>query len=698
VSNGEKVFIGPMPLLIHIGDSRVNIVVEDQADWAGKPTYEIEGWDLFLEVPDRDDKSQMKVLLDHVSFKALPGDMIALMGPSGAGKTTLLLALNGYLPPTSGQVRINGEDLYTIYDALRGSIGYVPQDDIVHPELTVFEAVKYSARFRLPPDYSEEEIDRRVDETLRDLGLEGVKNLQIGKPEKKVLSGGQRKRVNIALELVTDPVILFLDEPTSGLAADDTTALVNLLADLTKKTGKTIIMTIHQPAKDEFEKFNLCFIMGYGGIPTYFGPTGEPAYSFFGSIAERAGHGRRHVDNPRDMFDMLNVRERMVLDEMRRADPQTPRNRARLEAAKGWRAEFFRNDAPLFQRMYSGRRAIGTASPTARGVPHHADVAVVRQLRLLVSRYWRIKIRDRMGSAIMFLQAPIIGVLLWLVFGGQKPAVPYWCLGALQELSSKNNMDQSATTNLLNSMQPTTDHTAAMFFVVVSCVWFGTSNAAREIVTERAIYLRERMVNLRLVNYLLSKYILLSVFCVAQCAMLLAIVFFTLGFNGGPMAFLLELGNLVALAMNATALGLLVSALVASAEAAMALTPIALIPQVVLGGLMVPMTTNPNLKPLMYLMPSRWGFEGAIASERTAIAGAAAWNINLHKPDLTSLPDFVQAGVFKCAIAQVASSSLVGAWGFSEWDTPWMPTAVLFGTTFAMFVVLLIALKRQDPV
>jgi ABC-type multidrug transport system ATPase subunit/pSer/pThr/pTyr-binding forkhead associated (FHA) protein len=698
VSNGEKVFIGPMPLLIHIGDSRVNIVVEDaQADWAGKPTYEIEGWDLFLEVPDRDNKGEMKVLLDHVSFKALPGDMIALMGPSGAGKTTLLLALNGYLPPTSGQVRINGEDLYTIYDALRGSIGYVPQDDIVHPELTVFEAVKYSARFRLPPDYSEEEIDRRVDETLRDLGLEGLKNLQIGKPEKKVLSGGQRKRVNIALELVTDPVILFLDEPTSGLAADDTTALVNLLADLAKKTGKTIVMTIHQPAKDEFEKFNLCFIMGYGGIPTYFGPTGDSAYAFFGSIAERAGQSRRRVDNPRDMFDMLNVRERLVLDDMRRADPQTPRNRARLEAAKGWRAEFFRNDSPLFQKMYSGRRAIGTATST-RGVPHHADVAVVRQLRLLISRYWRIKIRDRMGSAIMFLQAPIIGVLLWLVFGGQKPSVPFWCLGALQQLSTRNNMDQSATTNLLNTMQPTTDHTAAMFFVVVSCVWFGTSNAAREIVTERAIYLRERMVNLRLVNYLLSKYVLLSFFCVLQCAMLLAIVFFALGFNGGPLAFLLELANLVALAMNATALGLLVSALVASAEAAMALTPIALIPQVVLGGLMVPMTTNPNLKPLMYIMPSRWGFEGAIASERIAIAGATAWNIDLHKPDLTSLPDFVQGGVFKCAIAQVASGSLDGAWGFAEWNVPWMPAAVLFGTTFAMFVVLLVTLKRRDPV
>ena len=239
IANGEKVFIGPMPLLIQIAGQQINVVVEDQhANWAGKPLYEIEAWDLFLEVPDREQSGTMKTLLDHVSFKAMPGDMIALMGPSGAGKTTLLLTLNGYMPPTSGQVRINGEDLYLIYDALRGSIGYVPQDDIVHPELTVFEAVKYSARFRLPDDYSEEEIDRRVDETLRDLGLEGVRNLQIGKPEKKVLSGGQRKRVNIALELVTDPVILFLDEPTSGLAADDTTALINLLHDLTKKPAK----------------------------------------------------------------------------------------------------------------------------------------------------------------------------------------------------------------------------------------------------------------------------------------------------------------------------------------------------------------------------------------------------------------------------------------------------------------------------
>ncbi len=705
VQNGEKVYIGPMPLLIHIADHRVNVVVEDQASWAGKPLYEIEAWDLFLEVPDRDEKGSMKTLLDHVSFKALPGDMIALMGPSGAGKTTLLLTLNGYLPPSSGQVRINGEDLYVIYDALRGSIGYVPQDDIVHPELTVFEAVKYSARFRLPPDYSDDEIDRRVEETLRDLGLEAVMNLQIGKPEKKVLSGGQRKRVNIALELVTDPVILFLDEPTSGLAADDTTALINLLADMTHKTGKTIVMTIHQPARDEFEKFNLAFIMGYGGVPTYFGPVGDDAYRFFGSIIERDGpyramadrSGTRRVDNPRDMFDMLNVRERVIYEELRRADPNAPRGMARLQAAKSWRAEFFQNQNSVFQRMFAGRRAVGT-EPVARGVPHRADVALVRQFGLLLSRYWKIKIRDRAGAAIMFLQAPIIGLMLAAVFGWQKDAVPFWCLGALREMSSKNAEVSGSTNNILNQMVATQDHTAAMFFVVVSCVWFGTSNAAREIVTERSIYLRERMVNLSLFNYVISKYVLLSFICVLQCAMLLSIVFFTLDFQGGPDAFVMELASMVALAMNATALGLLLSTLVTSAEAAMALTPIALIPQVVLGGLMVPMTTNPMLQPLMYIMPARWGFEGAIAQERAAIANSTPWVIDLHQPTLNSAADFVQNGKFYCATAQIGSDSLAGAWGFVEWNVPWIPIAALYTMAVVMIAVLLSLLKRRDPV
>ncbi len=628
INNGEKVFIGPMPLVIQVEASEVAVIVEDSAQWQGRPLYEIEAWDLVMQVSDRDNSSDTKTLLDHVSFKALPGDLIALMGPSGAGKTTLLLTLNGYTPPTAGQVRINGEDLYAIYDALRGSIGYVPQDDIVHPELTVWEAVRYSARMRLPPDYSEEEIDKRVSMTLAQLGLESVAHLQIGRPEKKILSGGQRKRVNIAMELVTDPVILFLDEPTSGLAADDTTALVQLLADLARQTGKTIITTIHQPAKDEYEKFNLALIMGPGGIPTYFGPT-KDGYRFFGSILERQGKPNC-INNPRDMFDMLNQRERPIFESMRVQNPQATRFEARQQAAREWNAEFFNQQNPIFQKMYSGRRAVGVGSQQP-GIPQRKP-PTSGQFGLLVSRYLKTKLRDVGGTAIMLLQAPTIGLLLAAVFGGQKSAIPYWCLGALQDLSTHSGGSVGNNNDVLRSMPTTADNSAAIFFLVVAAVWFGTSNAAREIVSEKAIYVRERMVNLKLANYVLSKFVLLSLFCVIQCTVLLAIAFFALGFSGGPLAFGIQLLTLVVTSMTSAATGLLLSTMVASSEAAMALTPIALIPQVVLGGLMVPMTTVPWLKWPMLLMPARWGFEGVVAQERMAIASQPAWVVNLNKP------------------------------------------------------------------
>lgn len=695
VANGEKVFIGPMPLLLQIDAQELAVVIEDQqADWAGRPLYEIEAWDLVIQVPDRDNPSELKTLLDHVSFKALPGDLIALMGPSGAGKTTLLLTLNGYLPPTAGQVRINGEDLYAIYDALRGSIGYVPQDDIVHPELTVWEAVRYSARFRLPPDYSNEEIDRRVQTTLAQLGLEAVAHLQIGRPEKKVLSGGQRKRVNIAMELVTDPVLMFLDEPTSGLAADDTTALVQLLADLARQTGKTIITTIHQPAKDEFEKFNLALILGTGGIPIYYGPTRD-GYRFFGSFLEKQGKPNT-VDNPRDMFDMLNQRERPIFEAMRAQNPQTPRFVARMQAAREWHAEFFSQENPIFQKMFSGRRAVGTGSQ-AHGVP--GGRAKKRgQFRLLFSRYLKIKMRDVSGTLIMLAQAPIIGGLLALVFGGQKDAIPYWCLGALQELARRSGGLGEGVNDMLSSMKTTPDNSGAIFFLVVAAVWFGTSNAAREIVSETAIYRRERMVNLGLFNYVFSKFVLLSVFCIIQCTILLAIVFFALGFNGGPEAFVLGLGTLIVTAMNSVALGLLLSTLVTTSEAAMALTPIALIPQVVLGGLMVPMTTNPILEYPMYLMPARWGFQGVVAQERIAISSDPAWVLDIKKPDVNSIENFVSAGKFNCAEAQIASTDFNGAWGFVHYQNTWLPPAVLAGMMFTTLIFILIILKRRDSI
>jgi hypothetical protein len=382
---------------------------------------------------------------------------------------------------------------------------------------------------------------------------------------------------------------------------------------------------------------------------------------------------------------------------MRAENPAAPRGLARNAAAKEWNAEFFRNENPTFQRMYAGARAVGT-EPTRRGVPRLGG-STKGQFGLLLSRYFTIKRRDVSGTAIMLAQAPVIGVLLALVFGGQKDAIPYWCIGALQELGRRAGGAAKTGADVLAGMQPTQDHTGAIFFLVVSAVWFGTSNAAREIVSERAVYLRERMVNLGLVNYVMSKYVLLAAFCLVQCTMLLGISFVTLGFNGGPLAFLAELAVMFTTSISAVAIGLMLSTVVTSSEAAMALTPIALIPQVVLGGLIVPSTTTSALiRSLMWVVPARWGFQGAIAQERLAIQDDPSWIVDLHDPKLTAAGDYLSAGRFRCATAQIASDTLTGAWGFGSWEQAWLPHAVLAGMTALTLAALLVVLKRRDRI
>lgn len=205
-----------------------------------KPGYSLEARGICVQIKE-------KKLIHGVSFTLLAGEFAALMGPSGAGKTTLLNALNGYTPPAKGDVLLNNYDLYAHFDQFRNVLGYVPQDDVIHRELTVFEALWYSARLRLPPDYDDHEIEQRIKQVIAQLGLEGTENVLIGSPEKKGISGGQRKRVNLAMELLTDPKVLFLDEPTSGLSSEDTLQVMKVLRKLADD-GRTIILTIHQPS------------------------------------------------------------------------------------------------------------------------------------------------------------------------------------------------------------------------------------------------------------------------------------------------------------------------------------------------------------------------------------------------------------------------------------------------------------------
>jgi ABC-type multidrug transport system ATPase subunit len=233
---------------------------------------------------DIQQKGKPHRLLHPVSLTVFPSELISVMGPAGAGKTTLLKAMNGYTVPSNGRVLFNGADLYQFYDRFRLQMGYVPQDDIMHALLTVDEALFYTAKLRT--DLRTHEIRQRTLQVLTDLGIDDIGDRQIGSPEMKVISGGQRKRVNIAMELLSDPNVLFLDEPTSGLSSYDALQVIRLLRRLAT-SGKTVILTIHQPSLDIYKEFdNLIMVsrdkgQGTSGALSYYGPAYPDSIQFF---------------------------------------------------------------------------------------------------------------------------------------------------------------------------------------------------------------------------------------------------------------------------------------------------------------------------------------------------------------------------------------------------------------------------------
>lgn len=492
-------------------------------------------------------KSGARTLLNDISLVINPGEFVGLIGPSGSGKTTLMLVINGYNEPTSGSVRINDVNVSREKQVFQGFIGYVPQDDIIHRELVVERSLRYNAELRLP-DLEAEERSREVDRVIADLDLENTRQTEIGTPDKKGLSGGQRKRVNLAQELITQPSVLLLDEPCSGLDPKNDSDVMKLLRDLSHK-GKTLVLTTHGVTEWNFRLLDNLIVLAEGGVLAYYGPARE-AVHFFG------------VAEPRLIFD--------VLESVSPAE---------------WQRRY--RESPYYTRYVTARSTRHSSdSPAAPLMKAHRRWS---QLGVLCKRYSEIKWRDRLLSAILFAQAPIIGVLLAMVFNslGESEERPFPFIHPL-------------------------------FFLVISAIWLGASNAAREIVLERAIYRRERSVFLRVHNYLLSKLIVLAVFNFLQCLVLLCVSYHSCHLEGSFAGHLLIL---FMVSCTATAMGLLVSGAVTTEAAAMALVPLVLIPQVVLGG-MAPRLNEMNelLKPFAAVMISRWGFEAALLVESDTAA------------------------------------------------------------------------------
>jgi ABC-type multidrug transport system ATPase subunit len=480
------------------------------------------------------------VLLDDVSFTVFSGEVIAVVGPSGAGKTTLLNAIAGIAPADSGDVILDGQNFHALLAADRSLIGNVPQDDVVHGELTVEEALHYAGRLRFPAGTPRKALKAEVDRVLEELDIARIRRSRIGDAVRRGISGGQRKRVNLGQELLTRSTrVLFLDEPTSGLdpqTAQDIVTLIRQLAD----GGRIVFLVTHDVTPSILGQIDHLMVLAPGGRLAWFGPPAE-ACPWFG------------VRSPDAIFGKLTER--------------TP---------DAWGAAY--RDGPASRKFVRAREhllgldGVKVSKANARARPRRSWIG---QYVTLTSRYARVKLRDVGGTAVLLAQAPILGVAMWIVF-------------------------------------PAADINA-VFMLALSTLWFGASSSVRELIAERPIWRRESRVGLRTIPYLASKLTVLGTIVGFQCVLLATLNFALLGMWGLGFSWFQLTFTAVLTGWVGMALGLLMSAVFSSSEAAVGTLPLLLIPQITFGGLIVKVKEMGLLAKLISsLMVVRYSFEAML--------------------------------------------------------------------------------------
>lgn len=502
---------------------------------------------LVREVQNR--RRRSRLLLDHITLAIEPGQFVALVGGSGAGKSTLMRTLLGIDPTTSGKVYINGNDLRTNFNIYRTQIGYVPQDDIIHRDLTVTEVLSYAARLRLPPDL---EVKTVVQHTLEQIEMTERRDVLVSQ-----LSGGQRKRVSIGVELLADPKLFFLDEPTSGLDPGLDKKMMQLLRKLADQ-GRTIILVTHATAN-----ITLCdriVFLGRGGRLCYFGPP-EQADRFF---AVPSG----------DFADIYN--------ELEQDDAVVAQ----------WAARY--QQSLYFQQYITHHLSLGQTPTSPKAPPAQVKHSPWQQLVLLTQRYLQLVLRDRVNLVLSLLTAPIGISLITLAVRDKAPLV----LGA--------EPDPTLAPLALR----------VLFVFTSAAIWVGLSGSLQEIVKESAIYARERLVNLRITAYLGSKVVILSGLALLQALLMLGVIL--VGFQS-PTPELMPwwVGAFVTTfltLLTSACLGLMVSAIVKNGSQANSALPLLLLPQIIFSGVLFKIEGSAGF--VSWLMLSRWsiGAYGALVN------------------------------------------------------------------------------------
>jgi len=540
---------------------------------------ELVGRDLTFSVNDG-----KLTLLDGVSF-ALPGnELLAVVGPSGAGKSTLLKALTGEQKAQRGQVLFDGLDVYEHYPVMRNKIGVVPQNDVVHAALTVRQTLEYAAELRFAKDVTKAERRARISEVLEDLDLSEHVDKKV-----KQLSGGQRKRVSTAIELLTRPSLLFLDEPTSGLDPQLDRDVMDLLASLAHGTrpgdaGRTVVVVTHN--ENHIDRADKVLILAAGGTPVYFGAPREVIGYFRGRLAEFGRAGRLVVNPPRGGFpDPVSIDG--FADVYALIRNHAAELRAHLEAT-----------VPSTRRG-DGRRLTTSADVAARQAPQQT---ALRQVSTLVRRHLRIIAADPSYLLFMLALPAIIGLLTKAITGADGFAVP-----DLPEPTA----EQPCVNYSMQALE-------LLVILITGAAFSGMAATVRELVGERDVYLREKAVGLRAGSYLAAKALVLALIVTVQTAIMVGIA---LALNQAPTdAVLLGAPGLElaaccwAVAFVSGLLGLAVSAFVSSSEQVMPVLVVTIMAQLVLAGGVIPIAGRAVFEQLAWFVPARWGYAMAAST------------------------------------------------------------------------------------
>ena len=512
--------------------------------------------------------------MHNLSFTLSNGEMLAIMGGSGTGKTTLLSLLNGTLKPQEGSITINGHDISE--PEAKNLIGYVPQDDLLIEELTVYQNLWFTARLCFE-GLSEQEIDNRVEKTLKDLGLYAAKDLKVGSAINKYISGGQRKRLNIALELIREPAVLFLDEPTSGLSSADTEKVILLLKEQTLK-GKLIVVNIHQPSSDVYKLFDRLWLLDKGGYPVF---DGNPidAITYFKETANYVDAETSTCPtcgnvNPEIVLNIIDEKALNNAGELSDERKMTPQN---------WHELYLKNREEM-------------PEPTVFDMPQSDQKKpnALKQFAIFLHRNIKTKITNVQYLSITLSIAPLLAVICALLTRFSPP----------EGYSVMNNK------NLVSYF----------FMAVIVATFTGMSGSAEEIIKDRALLKRERFLNLSYGSYIWSKIIYMAGVSLVQTLLFIVVGNTIMGLHGLFFTWWLIL-FLTALLASLT--GLLLSQCLNSVVAIYICIPLLLIPQILLCGLVVsfsdltPKSTTGNVPLIGDVIPSRWSFEALAVTSFT---------------------------------------------------------------------------------